>query len=448
MKKNGFTLVEITVCVVLLVTIFLIVVPKVNTMIKQKKQDSYNSLISTIKDAAQAYVYLNVNIVDDAIESQGYYEVSIRTLQENELLENKLENPLTGKNIPSTSIVKIIKNNEEYIYKFSLDYQYLLEHIIDLYSSEETRTSNGLKKDNTPDQNIRYYGSDPNNYVRFNNELWRIIGVFGENIKLVRSEKLGNLSWDSSESTINSGYGINQWGESTDTNGNSYAGSDLQVYLNNMYYGGVEVMCYKTSNNTTITCPTKMLDEISKSLIDNHTWNTGAINLNDSTIVNLQSYEMNTVPFYNAERGTVNGKICSSGNYCNNDVVTRTTTWTGYVGLPYPTDYSYASSESVCETNMNAGNINIQKQIYNMTCKKNNWMHHGSTMQEGSWTLSTVAHPNRAFGIWFIYGGGLVGDERASLPLMVFPSVYLKSKVKIESGTGTSSNPYILKLGN
>ena len=72
MKKNGFTLVEITVCVVLLVTIFLIVVPKVNTMIKQKKQDSYNSLISTIKDAAQAYVYLNVNIVDDAIESQGY----------------------------------------------------------------------------------------------------------------------------------------------------------------------------------------------------------------------------------------------------------------------------------------------------------------------------------------------------------------------------------------
>ena len=26
--------------------------------------------------------------------------------------------------------------------------------------------------------NIRYYGADPNNYVKFNNELWRIIGVF------------------------------------------------------------------------------------------------------------------------------------------------------------------------------------------------------------------------------------------------------------------------------
>ena len=235
MKKNGFTLVEITVCVVLLVTIFLIVVPKVNTMINNKKKNAYNSLISTVKDAAQAYVYLNVNIVDDAIESQGYYEVSIRTLQENELLENKLENPLTGKNIPSTSIVKIIKNNEEYIYKFSLDYQYLLEHIIDLYSSEETRISNGLKKDNTPDQNIRYYGSDPNNYVSFNNELWRIIGVFGNNVKLVRKDSLGSLSWDSSESSINGGVGINQWGESKDADGNEYAGADLQVYLNKMY---------------------------------------------------------------------------------------------------------------------------------------------------------------------------------------------------------------------
>ena len=377
-------------------------------------------------------------------------------LNNTRLLANKIKENTDG-NIDFNLVLKgdkeiFIVKDSEYTepgcIATTFDGEKLVTYITNLYEDSITRASNNLKKDNTEDKNIRYYGANPNNYVRFNNELWRIIGIFGNNVKLIRNDRLGWLSWDTSESTVNSGYGINQWGESTDTNGNSYAGSDLQVYLNNMYYGGVEVMCYKTSNNTTITCPTKMLDEISKSLIDNHTWNTGAINLNDSTIVNLQSYEMNTVPFYNAERGTVNGKICSSGNYCNNDVVTRTTTWTGYVGLPYPTDYSYASSESVCETNMNAGNINIQKQIYNMTCKKNNWMHHGSTMQEGSWTLSTVAHPNRAFGIWFIYGGGLVGDERASLPLMVFPSVYLKSKVKIESGNGTSSNPYILKLGN
>ena len=421
MKKNGFTLVEITVCVVLLVTIFLIVVPKVNTMIKQKKQDSYNSLISTIKDAAQAYVYLNVNIVDDAIESQGYYEVSIRTLQENELLENKLENPLTGKNIPSTSIVKIIKNNEEYIYKFSLDYQYLLEHIIDLYSSEETRTSNGLKKDNTPDQNIRYYGSDPNNYVRFNNELWRIIGVFGNNVKLIRSETLGNLSWDSSESTINNGYGVNEWSQ-----------SDLKNYLNTMYYEGTTVTCYNGQNNQTTICPTNKLDDASKSLIDNHICNTGAAEFNTRT---------DTLSFYNAERGT-KGKICSSGNQCN-DTVERTTTWTGYVGLPYVTDWAYASSESICETNMDA------KDSSNAPiCKNNNWMHYGSTSNDVTWYLSPIAVTSDASIVWRVHGGGRAGSSFASYAFAFFPAIYLKSNILIESGTGTSSDPYILKAGS
>ena len=439
MKKNGFTLVEITVCVVLLVTIFLIVVPKVNTMINNKKKNAYNSLISTVKDAAQAYVYLNVNIVDDAIESQGYYEVSIRTLQENELLENKLENPLTGKNIPSTSIVKIIKNNEEYIYKFSLDYQYLLEHIIDLYSSEETRISNGLKKDNTPDQNIRYYGSDPNNYVSFNNELWRIIGVFGNNVKLVRKDSLGSLSWDSSESSINGGVGINQWGESKDADGNEYAGADLQVYLNKMYYGGTSVTCYGGTKNSTTTCPINTLDNTAKALIDNHTWNTGAPN--HSTLYNSTTQSYDTVEFYKAERGTVNGKICSSGTYCN-DTVTRATEWIGYIGLPYVTDYAYASSENDCNTKID------QSSTYK--CKNNNWMHHGTTMdiEDATWVMSPGAFPDYASYVWYVLGGGIAVDNYAANPLSAFPTIYLKSNIIIESGKGTSSDPYILKAGS
>ena len=432
MKKNGFTLVEITVCVVLLVTIFLIIVPKVNTMINNKKKNAYNSLISTVKDAAQAYVYLNVNIVDDAIESQGYYEVSIRTLQENELLENKLENPLTGKNIPSTSIVKIIKNNEEYIYKFSLDYQYLLEHIIDLYSSEETRTSNGLKKDNTEDKNIRYYGSNPNNYVSFNNELWRIIGVFGNNVKLVRKDSLGSLSWDSSESSINGGVGINQWGGSKDADGNEYAGADLQVYLNKMYYGGTSVTCYGGTKNSTTTCPTNTLDNTAKALIDNHTWNTGAPN--HSTLYNSTTQSYDTVEFYKAERGTVNGKICSSGRYCN-DTVTRTTEWTGYIALPYVTDWAYASSENDCNTKIDRSST--------YKCKNNNWMHRSTS----TWYMSPYAFHNNATSVWYVYGDGSSGLSLAADALSAFPTIYLKSNVLIESGNGTSSSPYILKAG-
>ena len=93
--------------------------------------------------------------------------------------------------------------------------------------------------------------------------------------------------------------------------------------------------CYGDSNNKTTTCPTNTIDETSKSLIDYHTWNTGAPNYNE--LYNSTTKTLDTVEFYKAERGTVNGKICTSGTYCN-DTVTRTTEWTGYIALPYVTD--------------------------------------------------------------------------------------------------------------
>jgi len=300
------------------------------------------------------------------------------------------------------------------------------EYINKLY--EYDSSTNGLKIDNTPDENIRYYGSNPNNYVSFNNELWRIIGVFGDNVKLVRSESLGSLSWDSSESSVNNGYGVNQWGESKDANGNEYAGADLQVYLNKMYYGGdTTITCYGSAYNGTETCPTGTIDETSKSLIDNHIWNTGAIEFNTRT---------DTLAFYNAERGT-KGKICSSRGYCN-DTVTRTTTWTGYVGLPYVTDWAYASSESICETNM-------QKQDSSNAyiCKNNNWMHYNDSF---TWYLSPLANNSLAGHAWSVSGGS-VYNNFAAASFAVVPSIYLKSNILIESGTGTSSDPYILKAG-
>ena len=51
----------------------------------------------------------------------------------------------------------------------------------------------------------RYIGANPNNYVKFNDELWRIIGVFDvddgtgkieKRMKIIRNESIGNYSWD------------------------------------------------------------------------------------------------------------------------------------------------------------------------------------------------------------------------------------------------------------
>ena len=422
MKKNGFTLVELLSIVVILGIIVVVALPQISGSIGSKKEKQYNKIVKIVENAGK--VYLTENGTMDS--------VSIDILIKNDYLTSGLKNPIN--NTPLTGCVKKITSDWVTKYKYEVDNcpNYLTTYIMDLYDNEETRIENGLKKDNTPDQNIRYYGSNPNNYVLFNNELWRIIGVFGNNVKLVRSESLGSLSWDSSESTINGGFGINQWGERKDTSGNIYEGADLQVYLNKMYYGGdTTITCYGSANNGTKTCPTGTIDETSKALIDSHIWNTGAVNWNDVYNSTTSSYD--TVEFYKAERGSVNGKICTSGDWCN-DTVTRTTEWTGYIALPYITDYAYASSENDCNTKM------VQSPTYK--CKNNNWMQRSTW----AWYLSPYAVAAGAFDVWDVNSNGSVSNGTAANSNAVAPSIYLKSNVLIESGTGTSSNPYELSL--
>ncbi len=435
-KKNAFTLIELLAVIVILAVILVISIPRILDVIETSKKDSIKSSARMIINSAEKKNMIDkVNgsteevTCDNSVKlSKEDYESCKITIDE----EGKATINLVGKgkfdgykcigtndNLACGQVESITLplNGKEYIEK--------------LYNNELSRIENGLKKDNTEDQNIRYYGSNPNNYVRFNNELWRIIGIFGNNVKLIRSEKIGNLSWDSSDSTINSGFGVNQWGESKDADGNNYVGANLQIYLNKRYYGGdTTIKCYSRFNMEK-TCPTNILDDIAKTLIDNHIWNTGAINYNSIA----KSFD--TVEFYKAERGTLNGKMCSSGTYCD-DIVTRTTEWTGYIGLPYVTDYAYASSESVCETNMKA-----QDSSNNYICKNNNWMYRSSTM----WYLSPFAQPAYAHSVLLVLDNGNVNYGKASDLYSVYPSIYLKNNVIIESGNGTSSNPYILKLG-
>ena len=457
MKKNksGFTLIELLAVIVILAVILVIAIPRILDVIDESKLDSIKSSARMIINSAEKKNMIDkVNgsteevTCDNSVKlSKEDYESCKITIDE----EGKATIDLVGKgkfdgykcigtndnlNCTKTESLKLPANAVQYI-------EYL-------YSNEETRTSNGLKKDNTEDENIRYYGSDPNNYVRFNNELWRIIGVFENNVKLVRSESLGNLSWDSSESSVNDGWGVNQWGESTHEDGSYYEGADLQVYLNKMYYGGdTTITCYGGINNKTTTCPTNTLDNTAKSLIDNHTWNTGAPN--DSKLYDSTPGLYDTVPFYKAERGKETGKICNGRDYCN-DTVTRKTEWTGYIGLPYVTDWAYASGENICETNMNegyyAGASSPDEAFANAVCKNNNWMNYGSTYNDTTWFMSPDANPNLANNVWLVYGAGAAEYDIAASSSAVVPSIYLKSNVLIESGTGTSSNPYTLKLSN
>ena len=71
------------------------------------------------------------------------------------------------------------------------------------FTHEAGEQQSGWTKDELTD--YRYIGANPNNYVSFNNELWRIIGVFTvedeegnkeQRMKIIRDESIGNMAWE------------------------------------------------------------------------------------------------------------------------------------------------------------------------------------------------------------------------------------------------------------
>ena len=135
------------------------------------------------------------------------------------------------------------------------------------------------------------------------------------------------------------------------------------------------------------------------------------------------------------------------------EIVIRTTEWKGLVALMYPTDWSYASSNPECKSDIWYG----AHTSYNLTnggvCTKNNWV---STDYDGEHTnafefLTSMDNFLGEGSALFMGGGGLNLNFRVSTPAMyvdsysVKPSLYLKSNVKIISGNGSRDNPY--KLG-
>ena len=413
MKKSGFTLVELLAVIAILAIILVISIPKILDVIETSKINTLKNAVKLIADSAEKKYTENEAFLEEEeitcdsvskLNKEDYNKCTI-IFDENGIAKVSI---LGRGKFKGLKVIEATKTSAEVIKLEAPKYGITaVEYINGLY--EYYGDSYNLKIDNTKDQNVRYYGANPNNYVIFNNELWRIIGVFGNNVKLIRKDSLGRFSWDSSESNVNGGWGVNEWSQ-----------SDLKNYLNTMYYGGTSVTCYNGQNKKEVTCPANKLDNTSKSLIDNYTWNTGAIELGKAS---------DTLAFYKDERGNLTGLI-------NNDTVERTTTWPGYIGLPYATDWAYASGNDICEVNMRSKDSSNK-----FICLNDNWMSKG----EEYWTLSPRA--SNVDSIWMVSNFVSVWTNSASSPYALHPSIYLKNNVQIISGTGASSDPYILKVG-
>ena len=294
--------------------------------------------------------------------------------------------------------------------------------------------------------NTRYIGKDPNNYVDVDGDIWRIIGTMKDiddgtgnkedRVKLIRASSIGSYSWDTSESSVNSGYGVNEWSQ-----------ADLMKLLNpdyesetvggSLYWNNKSGTCYNSNNNGTTSCNFTSIGikEKLKNMLGNAVWNTGS---------NGRSYSFNnikTAKFYELERSTNTGKICTNGTYCT-DTVSRTTTWTGKVGLMYPSDYGYATSGGSTTDRATCLNTNLYSWDGSSVsdCKNNDWLYTSSSTQ---WTLSPGAYVSIAYYVFYVYSGN-VDDNYAFAGRAVRPVGYLLSNVGVQSGDGSASNPFIL----
>ena len=325
-----------------------------------------------------------------------------------------------------------------------------------------------------PDNNIRYTGADPNNYVYFNCndysnqsdstcEKWRIIGVFKnvtksdgtkeDLVKIVKDERLDNAGIildykQTGVGTSTTTYGSNDWTDSqlmmmlNPTNylksgytidNNIVKDSNGQAIYQNMgsYYNGTSgCKPAAVASGADFTCTsidftsTGLKNDSTRNAIESVVWNLGGTARYTST--GLARH------FYRYERGTT----VYSGHATN---------WTGKIGLMYPSDYGYATSGGSTTDRATC----LAKNMYSWDdsgvsdCKNNDYLYKSSYDQ---WTLaSSSITSNNGFIVGakgYVHGYG--GHNASS----VRPAVFLKSNISItDVGIGTAESPFQLKVG-
>ncbi len=259
----------------------------------------------------------------------------------------------------------------------------------------------------------RYAGSNPDNYITFNNETWRIIGLVNvetsegkveQRVKIVRKDSIQNVQWNDSPY-------VNDWNKAS-----------LMKLLNTGDYYNRE------GDYETIGLTESAKEKIDDSIL----WNLGGVKYEDRQPV--------TNEIYKYER--------SSNVFEDNNYLWQTDNHG--VALMYPSDYGYA----VGGTNDNRTKCVIQTKLsaYNI-CTSENWLYL-TNEYDFEWLLTHLAWKNPEDNYTFVFeifknvrnsGSvyGVIFDVSYNQHVSQFrPTLYLKTNVFITSGSGKDNDPY------
>ena len=470
MNKKGFTLVELLAVIVILAVLALIATPVVLSIIDDAKE-------SAMLRSAEMYLSGVENaVMRENMNSGGNFRPNECTITNGNMtcsgteveVEVDGEVPSTGSitfengkitevtlNYESGTIVKDSSGKLVYNQDNKGNSTLATQYIINLYNDGSKINTVNIGGDTTKPQvhlnstqgimldnngEYRYYGANPNNYISFNGELWRIINVANvksnkedtigsQRLRIIKGEPIGYHSWDADT-------------DNTNSNNNNWETSTLNATLNGIYYNGTSGTCYmKDSVNengfhdgTKTTCDysengtIKGLNDESRNLIDNAVWYLGS----NETVSGLYAND-----FYTFERGTT--------VYGDNPTST-----VAKLGIMYPSDYAYATDLSKCAKA--AGNTwdsvtqtGLSYGYDKTNCAETDWLYDSdyqwliSSDSSYSNSVYMVEGASIATTFWAVYGC-------TTSTFLVQPVAVLKSNVAITGGTGTSGEPYKLSL--
>ena len=333
------------------------------------------------KDDGASYVESTSNTYTFTNLAKGTYKIKAYVLDSN----NKISEVIS-KNIEITSM-----NLSEYVMS-----QYTGTQGKNNIYYHDANLTNGAG-----DNSYRYAGYNPNNYVCFGSDeatcpkdnLYRIIGLFGDNIKLVKNDYAGSDLL---------GTNVNYGGQATTEEEVDYNGSKnpLEKYS----FGSNNT--WSSSKLNTINLNTNFINNIGNkwsNMIISAVWKVGG-----NTSTNILNNSVRTV-FTNEIKNPVNN------------------TYTAKIGLMYVSDFGYASAASRWTSMMeesSSGHANIDNYLF---------------LRFNDWTITP--NSGNSNNVYSIESEGIVTTASVNVAYGIRPAFYLKDSVMYVSGTGTISDP-------
>ena len=233
-------------------------------------------------------------------------------------------------------------------------------------------------------KNYRFYGSNPNNYVSFNNELWRIIGtekIDSEIVtKIVRNDYIAKMPFSENDT-------------------NNFVKSQLLLVLNKTYLNQEKTDYNKVTYDFTST-------GINKEYKD-------------------MIYQTNI-----RQSGDYKTDISSNLIY-ENEANTKKSLEKFSVTIMESSDYGFASGPSFNSTYLSK---------FSKTPIKSNYLF----KKESEFLLNNNTSDYKE--VFSISNIGNVVISKATSSLNIRPALYLKSDILITEGKGTLENPYKISL--